>query len=79
MSLDKSFVQSDDLDNNVIDQKGKGINLYSTDDGRIIYVRCNPTPSVAETTKTKSISSNYGGIGTGTIQKISSSSLPQII
>ncbi len=46
-----------------------------TDDGRIIYVPCNPAPPVVDTTKTKSSLSNDGGIDKGVIQKIPSSSL----
>jgi hypothetical protein len=47
-----------------------------TDDGRIIYVPCNPAPPVVDTTKTKSsLSNDGGGIDKGTIQKIPSSSL----
>jgi len=45
-----------------------------TDDGRIIYVPCNPAPPVVDTTKTKSSLSNDGGIDKGAIQKIPSSS-----
>ena len=47
-----------------------------TDDGRIIYVPCNPSPPVVDTTKTKSsLSNDGGGIDKGSIQKIPSSSL----
>lgn len=79
-----SILTTNNIQTGLAEQKGKlpiqdspGPNCsILTQDGRWIYNPCPPPPPpVLDTTKTKSLLSNDGGIDEGPIQKLPSSSL----